>query len=288
MRAGGSVFKGVIDSTHCVIEVSQLNSFHPLVSRGRIIFIEGQPKNIADAVEAIYKAVGETLESHGASFEVPKCTVKKMIGAQGKTIKNTIQETGVELQFKRSKEIAEEILHCTLKESTSKDGLRSIIETLLLASEPDSGAKRPCERARSESNEGESEDEGGDDGGDDRGGSSSKRPRKRARSESDGSKDGDAGGDSGDEHRRGGGSKDGRSGHGKSVKASRTGDHHAKNKTGKIQHAKKAKTVASTKKARKQQKKDNRKQKGNGGNKGGRATGHSGGECGENKRGKRK
>jgi len=297
--AGGSVLKGVIASTHCVIIVSQPDSFHPIVSQGRTISIKGKPKNIADAVEAIYKAAGEedskkvdrqrfTLESDGADFVVPKCTVKKMIGKEGQTIKKTRQETGVELQFRGPKETAEQILHCTFEESTSKGGLRSIIETLLIASEPDAGAKRLYERARSESREGEGEDEDGDDGGDDRGGSSSKRPRKRARSEGDGSKDGDAGGDIGDEDRRGGGSKDGRSGHGKSVKASRRGDRHAKNKTGKVQHAKKAKTVASTKKARKQQKKDDRKQKGNGGNKGGRATGHSGGECGENKRGKRK
>ena len=356
--AGGSVLKGVIASTHCVIIVSQPDSFHPIVSQGRTISIKGKPKNIADAVEAIYKAAGEedskkvdrqrfTLESDGADFVVPKCTVKKMIGKEGQTIKKTRQETGVELQFRKGpKETAEEILHCTFEESTSKGGLRSIIETLLIASEPDAGAKRLYERARSESREGEGEDEDGDDGSDDRGGSSSKRPRKRARSEGDGSKDGDAGGDSGDEDRgggggrgaggggggrgagaggrgaggggggrgaggggggrgaggrgggggggggggrgggrggggrgagggggRGGGSKDGRSGHGKSVKASRRGDRHAKNKTGKVQHAKKAKTVASTKKARKQQKKDDRKQKGNGGNKGGRVTG---------------
>ena len=235
-------------------------------------------------MEAIYKAAGEedskkvdrqrfTLESDGADFVVPTCTVKKMIGKEGQTIKKTRQETGVELQFRGPKETAEQILHCTFEESTSKGGLRSIIETLLIASEPDAGAKRLYERARSESREGEGEDEDGDDGSDDRGGSSSKRPRKRARSEGDGSKDGDAGGDSGDEDRRGGGSKDGRSGHGKSVAASRRGDRHAKNKTGKVQHAKKAKTVASTKKARKQQKKDDRKQKGNGGNKGGRVTG---------------
>ena len=355
--AGGSVLKGVIASTHCVIIVSQPDSFHPIVSQGRTISIKGKPKNIADAVEAIYKAAGEedskkvdrqrfTLESDGADFVVPKCTVKKMIGKEGQTIKKTRQETGVELQFRGPKETAEQILHCTFEESTSKGGLRSIIETLLIASEPDAGAKRLYERARSESREGEGEDEDGDDGSDDRGGSSSKRPRKRARSEGDGSKDGDAGGDSGDEDRgggggrgaggggggrgagaggrgaggggggrgaggggggrgaggrgggggggggggrgggrggggrgagggggRGGGSKDGRSGHGKSVKASRRGDRHAKNKTGKVQHAKKAKTVASTKKARKQQKKDDRKQKGNGGNKGGRVTG---------------
>ena len=283
--AGGSVLKGVIASTHCVIIVSQPDSFHPIVSQGRTISIKGKPKNIADAVEAIYKAAGEedskkvdrqrfTLESDGADFVVPKCTVKKMIGKEGQTIKKTRQETGVELQFRKGpKETAEQILHCTFEESTSKGGLRSIIETLLIASEPDAGAKRLYERARSESREGEGEDEDGDDGSDDRGGSSSKRPRKRARSEGDGSKDGDAGGDIGDEDRRGGGSKDGRSGHGKSVKASRRGDRHAKNKTGKVQHAKKAKTVASTKKARKQQKKDDRKQKGNGGNKGGRVTG---------------
>ena len=340
--AGGSVLKGVIASTHCVIIVSQPDSFHPIVSQGRTISIKGKPKNIADAVEAIYKAAGEedskkvdrqrfTLESDGADFVVPKCTVKKMIGKEGQTIKKTRQETGVELQFRKGpKETAEQILHCTFEESTSKGGLRSIIETLLIASEPDAGAKRLYERARSESREGEGEDEDGDDGSDDRGGSSSKRPRKRARSEGDGSKDGDAGGDSGDEDRgggggrgaggggggrgaggggggrgaggrgggggggggggrgggrggggrgagggggRGGGSKDGRSGHGKSVKASRRGDRHAKNKTGKVQHAKKAKTVASTKKARKQQKKDDRKEKGNGGKKGGRVTG---------------
>jgi len=297
MGAGGSLIKGVRASTHCDIIVS--DSFHPIVSRGRKITITGKRNNIADAVEAIYKAAGEedstnarrrfTLERDGADFEVPKRTVKKMIGKEGQTIKKTRQETGVKLQFRKGpKETAEEILQCTFEESTSKGGLRSIIETLLIASEPDAGAKRLYERARSESREGEGEDEDGDDGGDDRGGSSSKRPRKRARSEGDGSKDGDAGGDIGDEDRRGGGSKDGRSGHGKSVAASRRGDRHAKNKNGKVKHANKAKTVASTKKARKQQKKDDRKQKGNGGNKGGRATGHSGGECGENKRGKRK